>query len=266
MSRIQACFAELAERKRTGLIPYVVGGDPTMQRLPDLLDAAVENGADLIEVGVPFSDPMADGPSIQRGHERALAQGASLGAILAAVKDFRRRQSRVPLVLMSYTNPIKARGHDRFVEEAVEAGIDGVLLVDLPYSERPEDFAVIKAAGLDPIFLVSPNTEEARVRSLAGAASGYIYYVSLKGVTGADHIDLAETAPRLNRLKQLLPLPVASASASAIRPWPRLWPPRPTPSSSAAIWSISSAGIRQRPIWRGVSATASPSSARLWDA
>ena len=209
MSRIQACFAELAKRKRTGLIPYLVGGDPTMRHLPELLDAAVESGADLIEVGVPFSDPMADGPSIQRGHERALAQGASLSAILTAVKDFRQRESGVPLVLMSYTNPIEARGRDRFVEEAVEAGIDGVLLVDLPHSERPEYFSAIKAAGIDPIFLVSPNTEESRVRSLAGTASGYIYYVSLKGVTGADHINLAETAPRLNNLKRLLPLPVA---------------------------------------------------------
>ena len=209
MSRIQACFAELAKHGRTGLIPYIVGGDPTIERFPDLLAAAVDNGADLIEVGIPFSDPMADGPSIQRGHERALAQGASLDAILKAVKDFRRRESRVPLVLMSYANPVEARGRDRFIEETLEAGVDGILLVDIPHSERPEDFAAIKAAGLDPIFLVSPNTEEARVRSLAGAASGYIYYVSLKGVTGAEHINLAETAPRLNKLKQWLALPVA---------------------------------------------------------
>jgi tryptophan synthase alpha chain len=212
MSRIEATLQTLKRQGRKALIPYVTAGDPFADGTVDILHGLVEGGADIIEIGVPFSDPMADGPVIQKASERALARGIGLAEVFAMVSTFRTRDTRTPIVLMGYANPIERfdqrLGAGAFVTQAARAGVDGVLVVDYP-PEECEDFAAsLKAAGLDLIFLLAPTSTEVRIRDVARLASGYVYYVSLKGVTGAGHLDVAAVAEAIPRINAHVRLPV----------------------------------------------------------
>lgn len=208
MSRIQTTFASLAQSGRKALIPFITAGDPAPELTLPLMRALVAGGADIIELGVPFSDPMADGPTIQRASERALAKGMSLRKVLAIVREFRKEDAVTPVVLMGYANPVEAMGIEAFTKAAAEAGVDGVLVVDYP-PEECEDFAAsVKAAGMDPVFLLAPTSTEQRIGDVARAGSGYIYYVSLKGVTGAGHLDLGEVARRIPQIQARVGMPV----------------------------------------------------------
>jgi len=204
--RIDATFHALGRRK--ALIPYVTAGDPFADVTPELMLALADAGADIIELGVPFSDPMADGPVIQQASERALARGIGLRQVLQMVREFRARNTRTPLVLMGYANPVERYGTDRFVADAKEAGVDGVLVVDYPPEECEAFAAQLRANGIDPIFLLAPTSTEARMAQVAEVASGYVYYVSLKGVTGAGHLDADAVAQVLPRIRRHIRLPV----------------------------------------------------------
>jgi len=223
VNRIDATFAKLAAAGRTALIPYVAAGDPSRDAMQPILRRLVAAGADVIELGVPFSDPMADGPVIQRASERALAQGVGLAEVLGMVAAFRATDTTTPLVLMGYANPIEAMGAERFVERAAEAGVDGVLVVDYPPEEADAFAALLGKRGIAPIFLLAPTTPEARIAMVAKIARGYVYYVSLKGVTGASHLDTAEVARKLAEIRRHVRLPIGvgfgirdAASARAI--------------------------------------------------
>jgi tryptophan synthase alpha chain len=208
MSRIQSTFEQLRARGKKALIPYVTAGDPYVDITPDVMQAMAESGADVIELGVPFSDPMADGPVIQQAGERALAKGIGLKQVLGMVREFRLRNSLTPVVLMGYANPIERYGVTAFVADAKDAGVDGVLVVDYP-PEECESFAnTLKDKGMDPIFLLAPTSTQARIAQAAKVASGYVYYVSLKGVTGAGHLDVQGVAQMVPRIKQHVNLPV----------------------------------------------------------
>jgi len=208
MSRIAETFSRLSAAGRKALIPYVTAGDPDLSTTVPLMHAMVSAGADIIELGFPFSDPMADGPVIQLAHERALKAGASLAAVLAMVAEFRRQDDRTPVVLMGYLNPVEAMGYDAFIREARAAGVDGVLIVDLP-PEEADDLAVqARAAGLDMIYLLAPTTTEARLALVARHASGYLYYVSLKGVTGASTLDVGDVAGKVETIRNIARLPI----------------------------------------------------------
>jgi tryptophan synthase alpha chain len=206
--RIDATFARLRAAGRTALIPYVTVGDPSLAATPGILHALVEAGGDLIELGVPFSDPMADGPVVQRASERALAQGVSLRDVLAVVRDFRARNDATPIVLMGYANPIEAMGIEAFADAAREAGVDGVLVVDYPPEEAEEFAALLASRALASIFLLSPTTPESRIAAVARLARGYVYYVSLKGVTGAGHLDTGDVARKLAAIRKHVALPI----------------------------------------------------------
>jgi tryptophan synthase alpha chain len=208
MSRIQSTFQRLQASGRRALIPFITAGDPTAELTLPLMRALVEGGADIIELGVPFSDPMADGPTIQRASERALAAGMSLRKVLAIVREFRAENGDTPVVLMGYANPIEAMGIPQFVSAAAEAGVDGVLVVDYPPEECVSFAQAVKAAGLDPIFLLAPTSTEQRFSDVAQAGSGYIYYVSLKGVTGSAALDFDEVAARIPRIRARVGMPV----------------------------------------------------------
>lgn len=208
MSRIQATFQALQAQGKKGLIPFITAGDPEPGWTVKLMHALADNGADVIELGVPFSDPMADGPVIQRASERALARGVSLAEVLGYVAVFRQTDDRTPIVLMGYANPIEAMGLDAFAERAAKAGVDGVLVVDYP-PEEAEGFAgAVRAQGIDPIFLLAPTSTDARIAAVARQASGYLYYVSLKGVTGAASLDLDSVASKIPQIKAVADLPV----------------------------------------------------------
>ena len=212
MSRIDATLAALKAQGRTALIPYVTAGFPQADVTPELMHAMVEGGADIIELGVPFSDPSADGPVIQRAGDRALAQGIGLAQVLDMVRAFRRTDPRTPVVLMGYANPVECydlrHGQDAFVKDAAAAGVDGVLIVDYP-PEECEAFATkLRAHGMDLIFLLAPTSTDARMDLVARVASGYVYYVSLKGVTGAGHLDTAAVEAMLPRIRQHVHVPV----------------------------------------------------------
>ena len=208
MSRIAQTFAQLSAQGRKGLIPFITAGDPYPEMTVDLMHALVKGGSNVIELGVPFSDPMADGPVIQRASERALAKKVGLRTVLEYVRAFRTTDSTTPVVLMGYANPIERMGVEAFAKAASEAGVDGVLVVDYP-PEECEAFAnTMRAAGIDPIFLLAPTSTEARIAQIARVASGYIYYVSLKGVTGAATIDLDAVAARIPQIRQHARLPV----------------------------------------------------------
>jgi tryptophan synthase alpha chain len=208
MSRIQATFERLRQQGRKALIPYVAAGDPDIEASVEILRAMADAGADVIELGVPFSDPMADGPVIQKAAERALAQGTGLVQVLGIVAAFRRTHADTPVVLMGYANPIEHHGVERFVVDAQAAGVDGVLVVDYP-PEECEDFArSLAARGMDPIFLLAPTSTEARMQQLGRIASGYVYYVSLRGVTGAAHLDIAAVAEMIPRIRRHVHVPV----------------------------------------------------------
>jgi tryptophan synthase alpha chain len=223
LNRIDSTFARLRAEGRTALVPYVTVGDPSLDRTPAIVDALVDAGADILELGVPFSDPMADGPVIQRASERALARGVSLGDVLALVAAFRQRNDKTPIVLMGYANPIEAMGVDAFAERARDAGVDGVIVVDYPPEEAESFATLIESRGLAPIFLLSPTTPESRIAAVARLARGFVYYVSLKGVTGASHLDTTEVARKLAEIRRVVDLPVGvgfgirdAASAQAI--------------------------------------------------
>jgi tryptophan synthase alpha chain len=208
MSRIQGRFEALAKARRKGLIPYITAGDPSPKLTVPLLHALVEGGADIIELGVPFSDPMADGPVVQRSGERALKHGVGLKDVLGMVGEFRTRDGATPLVLMGYANPIEAMGTRAFLDSAASAGIDGVIVVDYPPEECTEFAAMAKNAGIDPIFLLAPTSTDKRIHEVARSGSGYLYYVSLRGVTGAGHLDLSEVAARIPKIRAVTRLPI----------------------------------------------------------
>lgn len=208
MSRIQTTFAALAAQQKKGLIPFITAGDPEPGLTVALMHALVAGGADVIELGVPFSDPMADGPVIQRASERALAHGVTLAKVLAWVTEFRRTDTTTPVVLMGYANPIERMGEEAFARAAHEAGVDGVLVVDYPPEESAEFAAAMRAVDIDPIFLLAPTSTDARIAQVAEVASGYVYYVSIKGVTGSATLNLAEVAARIPLIRQRTGLPV----------------------------------------------------------
>jgi tryptophan synthase alpha chain len=208
MSRIEARFAELKQRDRCALIPYIAAGDPAPWVTVPLMHAFVKAGADALELGIPFSDPMADGPVIQRGAERALKQGMTVAKTLDMVREFRRQDTTTPVIVMGYLNPIEVMGYERFAAAASAAGVDGVITVDLPPEEADEFVAAFKKHGLDPVFLLAPTSPAERMQRIAQAASGFIYYVSLRGVTGAAHLDVAEIADKLKAIRRHSPLPV----------------------------------------------------------
>ena len=208
MSRIQARFEALRQAKRKALIPYITAGDPTPALTVPLMRALVESGADILELGVPFSDPMADGPVVQRSGERALRQGVGLRDVLGLVRDFRHHNSQTPVVLMGYANPIEAMGVAQFVREAKAAGVDGVIVVDYPPEECVEFAKLAQQAGIDPIFLLAPTSTDRRIQEVGRVGSGFLYYVSLRGVTGAGHIDLADVAAHLPKIRAATRLPI----------------------------------------------------------
>ena len=212
MSRIAACFDALKAKGRKALIPYIAAGDPFPDATVELMLAMAEAGADVIELGVPFSDPMADGPVIQRAAERALSHGIGTPQVLAYVRAFREKNNTTPIVLMGYANPIERYdqrlGADAFVRDAAEAGVDGVLVVDYPPEECEAFAARMAAHQLDPIFLLAPTSTEQRMKDVGRIARGYVYYVSLKGVTGAGNLDTGAVATMVPRIKAHVGVPV----------------------------------------------------------
>lgn len=208
MSRIPHTFEALRRQGRKALIPFITAGDPEPGMTVPLMHAMVESGVDIIELGVPFSDPMADGPTIQRSSERALKHRVGLKDVLAMVAQFRTRNDATPVVLMGYANPVEAMGYEAFVKRAAECGVDGVLIVDYPPQEAGALVTLLDAAGIDPIFLLSPTTPIDRVEQVGRLARGYVYYVSLKGVTGAAHLDLSDVTARLPQLRSRLRIPI----------------------------------------------------------
>jgi tryptophan synthase alpha chain len=223
MSRIQAGFKALRARGRKALIPYITAGDPQSAVTVPLMHAMVEAGADLIELGVPFSDPMADGPVIQAACERALHHGTSLRGVLQMVERFRGRDPDTPVVLMGYLNPIEVMGYGRFAAAAAAAGVDGVLTVDLPPEEAHGLLAALGEHGIDPIFLIAPTSTARRMEAICRVASGFVYYVSLKGVTGAGSLDVQSVAAKLTEIRRFASTPIGvgfgikdAANAAAI--------------------------------------------------
>ncbi len=212
MSRIEATFAALKKQGRKALIPYVTAGFPQADITPDLMHAMVSAGADVIELGVPFSDPMADGPVIQKAGERALTFGIGTAQVLDMVRAFRGRDDRTPVVLMGYANPVERydlmHGKDAFARDAAAAGVDGILIVDYPPEECVDFAATLKSHGLDLIFLLAPTSTDQRMKQVARVAGGYVYYVSLKGVTGAGHLDTTAVEQALPRIRQHVKVPV----------------------------------------------------------
>src|SRR6266436_3595482 len=207
-ARIRSAFERLAGERRKALIPYVTAGDPQAGLTVPLMDALTAAGADIIELGVPFSDPMADGPVIQRSSERALKNHIGLHHVLAFVAEFRDSDRSTPIVLMGYANPIEAMGLERFADAAHKAGVDGVLIIDYPPEESAEFATMLRARDIDMIFLLAPTSTEARIGQVAKLASGYIYYVSLRGVTGAKNLDLDDVAAKLPAIRAKTRLPV----------------------------------------------------------
>ena len=207
-ARLQARFAMLRSEGRRALIPYVTAGDPSRDTVVDLMHQLAQAGADVIELGVPFSDPMADGPVIQRSSERALARGVSLQDCLQWVSAFRANDTQTPVVLMGYANPIERFGSQAFVAAAQAAGVDGVLVVDYPPEESAGFSRQLREAGIDPIFLLAPTSSDARMVQVARLGSGYLYYVSLKGVTGAGHLDTADVRSRVAQIRSHTRMPV----------------------------------------------------------
>ena len=223
MSRIAGRFEELAQQGRKALIPYVVAGDPGLDVTVPLMHRMVACGADIIELGVPFSDPMSEGPVLQLGHERALANGTTLRSVLDMVEEFRARDKDTPVLLMGYANPVVHMGYAAFADAAAAVGLDALLTVDIPPEEVAPLNAELQRVGMDNIFLVAPTTPPQRIKRITETASGFIYYVSLKGVTGAGHLDVADVAHHLGLIREHSGLPVAvgfgikdAASAAAV--------------------------------------------------
>ena len=208
MSRIASTFAALAKDNRKALIPFITAGDPDPALAVPLMHALAKAGADVIELGVPFSDPMADGPTIQRASERALKHGVSLRNVLEYVAAFRQTNTTTPVVLMGYANPIEAMGYETFAGAAQAAGVDGVLVVDYPPQEAAKFAGLLAGRNIDAIFLLSPTSTDIRIREVARYARGYVYYVSLRGVTGAANLDVAEVAKKLPEIRAHIKLPI----------------------------------------------------------
>lgn len=208
MSRLKNRFEELAKSGRKALIPFITAGDPNPDFTVPMLHALVESGADVIELGVPFSDPMADGPVIQRASERALEHHMGLSKVLKLVAEFRKTDQLTPVVLMGYLNPIEIMGYEAFANAAQRAEVDGVLTVDLPPEEAEECVALLKARDISPIFLLAPNSSPERIRKMDAVGSGYLYYVSLKGVTGAGHLDTEDVKRKLLEIRENSNLPI----------------------------------------------------------
>lgn len=209
-NRIDRTFAALraAERRRAALVPYIAAGDPSDEATVPLMHALVANGADILELGVPFSDPSADGPVVQRATQRALDRGMNLSRVLELVAAFRRDDQNTPVVLMGYANPIERMGLGQFATRAAEAGVDGVLTVDYTPEESADYTAALALHGIAPIFLLAPTSSEQRIRQVAALARGYVYYVSLKGVTGAGHLDIDDVERRLTAIREHVTIPV----------------------------------------------------------
>ncbi len=223
MSRISAAFEARQRQGQTTLVVYLVGGDQHPEWTVPLMHAMVEAGADVIELGVPFTDPEAEGPVIQEGHDRALKHGITLTDMLARVQDFRADNSNTPVVLMGYINPIEAMGYERFADRAKAAGVDGTIMVNLPPEEGETMEALLKARDMDPVYLLAPTTTSERATFICSRSSGFVYYVSLKGVTGAGHLDTAQVAERVSGFRASTDLPIAvgfgikdGASAAAV--------------------------------------------------
>ncbi|MEE4251153.1 MAG: tryptophan synthase subunit alpha, partial [Alcanivoracaceae bacterium] len=208
MNRITKRFADLAASGRKALIPYVTAGDPTPDVTLPLLQAMVAAGADIIELGMPFSDPMADGPVIQLACERSLAGGTSVRSLLETVASFRQADNDTPIVLMGYLNPVEAMGYELFAQRCAEVGVDGVLIVDLPPEEALDVAPIFRERNIDLVFLVAPTTTDARMELIGKAGSGYLYYVSLKGVTGSAALDPVEVAGRVETIRKHTKLPI----------------------------------------------------------
>lgn len=208
MTRIAARFTDLASRGRTALIPFVTAGDPDLATTVPLMHAMVVAGADLIELGVPFSDPMADGPVIQRSSERALAHHTRLRDVLDLVRQFRTQDSATPVVLMGYLNPVESMGYTDFADAARAVGVDGLLIVDAPPEESGDLVKILNQAGIDLVYLLAPTSDEDRIRKIGAVASGFVYYVAVKGVTGAGHLDLEEVEAKLAEIRRHIKLPV----------------------------------------------------------
>jgi tryptophan synthase alpha chain len=209
LSRIAPRLAELAASQRKAVVPYIVAGDPEAAVTVPLMHELVRQGADVIELGVPFSDPMAEGPVIQLAHERALLHHVTLRDVLDMVAEFRRNDSITPVVLMGYANPVERMGYETFAEAAANAGLDGLLTVDMPPEEAECLTAALRAQQIDTIFLLAPTTTDERIRAVAELASGYLYCVSLKGVTGAGNLDVAAVTTMIGRIKAITQLPIA---------------------------------------------------------
>ena len=208
MSRIQTVFATLKVSNKKALIPYITAGDPHPTQTVNLLHTLVKTGADMIELGIPFSDPMADGPVIQRASERALTHKVGLKNVLEMVAEFRQIDTKTPIILMGYANPIEAMGQDNFTKAAKAAGVDGVLTVDYPPEECDDFITILQANGMDSIFLLSPTSDAARIDLIVNQASGFLYYVSLKGVTGAANLDVEQVKARVAEIRTKTHLPI----------------------------------------------------------
>jgi len=208
MSRLSQRFKQLAEQSQSALIPFITAGDPHPDTTVSLMHVLVKAGASILELGIPFSDPMAEGPVIQAANERALGQAINLHAVLNYVSEFRTRDTTTPVVLMGYLNPIENKGYAEFAEIASEAGVDGIIIVDLPVEESTEVAKYLQAKQIDLIFLAAPTSTEARLAKICQVARGFIYYVSLKGVTGAGHLDVDGVKNKLQALKEQTNLPI----------------------------------------------------------
>jgi len=208
MSLLKSCFEQLAEKKQKALIPFVTAGDPHPDFTVELMHELVVAGADIIELGVPFSDPMADGPVIQAADERALSHHVSLEDVLSMVAQFRQQNTRTPVVLMGYLNPVEMMGYTRFTQRADETGVDGILVVDMPPEEAGELAPMLKSRHIDLIYLIAPTTDKERIRLINDKASGYLYYVSIKGVTGANTLDVDAVAQKVAEIKEISDLPI----------------------------------------------------------
>ncbi|MDG2252233.1 MAG: tryptophan synthase subunit alpha [Methylophilaceae bacterium] len=209
MSKIESTFLRLKSENKKALIPFITAGDPHPDMTVNMLHTLVESGADMIEVGIPFSDPMADGPVIQRASERALANDVGIKKTIQLVKEFRKQDTKTPIILMGYANPIEAIGIKDFVNQIKEADVDGVITVDYPPEESKDFVTLLREQDIDSIFLLSPTTEDNRIKLITEQATGFLYYVSLKGVTGSANIDIKQVSDRVNNIKKYSNLPIA---------------------------------------------------------
>lgn len=243
MSRIAGVFEALADANKTALIPFVTAGDPNPGATVELMHALVEAGANIIELGVPFSDPMADGPVIQAACERALVHGVSLTHVLEMVTEFRTTNNDTPVVLMGYLNPVEIMGYENFAERAEVAGVDGVLMVDIPPEEATDVISLFQSHGLDIIFLAAPTTSVERVKLIAAACSGFLYYVSLKGVTGSSSLDVESIEQKIAMIREHTALPLGVGFGIS------------TPEDAAAVASVADAVVVGSALVKFVAAT-----------